>query len=125
LVTVYYASITFGSLYVLNISIQTTFSHPPYNFQTYILGLLYISNSLGYFITSIFGGRWIDSIMHREARKAGRYDEKGKLILRPEDRMRENAWLGAIMFPISLLWYGWTAEKGVFWLCPVISVTFH
>ena len=38
--TVYYASITFGSLYILNISIQSTFSAPPYSFSTFIVGLV-------------------------------------------------------------------------------------
>jgi multidrug resistance protein len=36
--TVYYASITFGALYFLNISIQSTFSAAPYNFSTLIVG---------------------------------------------------------------------------------------
>lgn len=37
---VYYSAITFGSLYVLNISIQYTFEKPPYDFTTLIVGLL-------------------------------------------------------------------------------------
>jgi multidrug resistance protein len=118
-ITVYYAAITFGSLYTLNISIERTFSRSPYNFTTIIVGLLYIPNSIGYFIASIFGGRWLDIIMKREARKAGRIDENGKLIFQPEDRMRENAWLAGFMFPAALIWYGWTAEKGVHWIVPV------
>ncbi|KAI9750788.1 MAG: hypothetical protein M4579_006309 [Chaenotheca gracillima] len=121
LITVYYASITFGSLYVLNVSIQDGFSRSPYNFQTIIVGLLYIPNSLGYFMASILGGRWTDRIMHREARAAGRYDEDGKLIFHPEDRMRENAWIAAVIYPGALIWYGWTVEKGVFWLVPMIA----
>ena len=119
LLTVYYASITFGSLYLLNISLETTFSKPPYNFSVIIVGLTYIPNSTGYFITSLFGGKWTDTIMAREAKRAGRYDEKGKLIYRPEDRMRENAWIAAFLYPGALVWYGWTAEKGVFWAVPV------
>jgi multidrug resistance protein len=156
--TVYYASITFGSLYILNISIQSTFAAPPYSFSTLIVGLvslssanlvsaicsflglvafvhnqtvlfptsanflqLYIPNSIGYLLASIFGGRWLDTIMHREARKAGRYDACGKLILRPEDRMRENAWIAAILWPGALIWYGWTADKGVHWIVPMIA----
>lgn len=59
--------------------------------------------------------------MHREARKAGRYDECGKLILRPEDRMRENAWIAAVLWPGALIWYGWTAEKGVHWIVPMVA----
>ncbi|CDM36988.1 hypothetical protein DTO006G1_1945 [Penicillium roqueforti] len=121
LLSVYYASIAFGSLYVLNISVEHTFKEEPYNFSTIIVGLLYIPNSLGYMVSSIFGGKWMDSIMHREARKANRYDEKGRLVLRPEDRMRENAWLGAFMYPAALIWYGWAAERGVFWLVPMIA----
>ncbi|CBF81466.1 hypothetical protein AN5656.2 [Aspergillus nidulans FGSC A4] len=121
LLTVYYAAITFGSLYVLNVSIENSFGKEPYNFDTLIVGLLYIPNSLGYVVSSIFGGRWIDKIMVREAKKANRYDEKGNLIFRPEDRMRENAWLGALLYPAGLIWYGWTVDKGVFWLAPMIA----
>jgi multidrug resistance protein len=118
-ITVYYAAITFGSLYTLNISIERTFSRGPYNFSTVIVGLLYIPNSIGYFCASILGGRWLDHIMKREARKAGRYDENGKPIYQPEDRMKENAWLAGVMFPAALVWYGWTVEKGVHWIVPV------
>lgn len=117
--TIYYAAITFGSLYVLNISIQETFGAAPYNFSTLILGLLYIPNSLGYLLASLFGGRWMDKIMHREAVKAGRLDEKGRPIYIPEDRMKENAWLGACIYPAALLMYGWTVEYHVHWIVPV------
>lgn len=109
-ILVMYASITFGSLYMLNISVQETFSGAPYNYGSIIIGLLYIPNSAGYFLSSVFGGRWVDRIMHREARKAGRYDEKGRLKFIPEDRMKENAWVGAFVFPASLLAYGWFAR---------------
>jgi multidrug resistance protein len=121
LLTVYYASITFGCLYILNISIQKTFALPPYSYSTLIIGLLYIPNSFGYLLASLFGGKWIDNIMHREARRAGRYDDKGKLIFRPEDRMRENAWLAALLWPCSLIIYGWTARYGVHIVVPMIS----
>ncbi|KAH9223648.1 quinidine resistance [Leptodontidium sp. 2 PMI_412] len=119
--TVYLASVTFGSLYILNISIQQTFSESPYNFTVIIIGLLYIPNSLGYILASLVGGRWTDYIMHREARAAGRYDASGGLDFRPEDRMRENAWIAAVMFPGAMVWYGWTAEKGIIWIAPMIA----
>ncbi|KAF2871474.1 major facilitator superfamily domain-containing protein [Massariosphaeria phaeospora] len=119
--TVYYASITFGSLYFLNISIQATFAKEPYHFSTLIIGLLYIPNSIGYILASIFGGRWIDHIMHREARKAGRYDDRGKLVLQPEDRMKENAWIACVLWPGALIWYGWSAQYGVIWIVPMIA----
>ena len=124
LITVYYASITFGSLYLLNISLETTFSAPPYSFSTIIVGLTYIPSSVGYVLTSLFGGKWTDSIMAREAEKAGRYDAKGKLIYRPEDRMRENAWIAAILYPCALIWYGWAAEHHTFWPIPLTAIFF-
>ncbi|KAK5205719.1 hypothetical protein LTR41_008400 [Exophiala xenobiotica] len=125
LLTVYYSAITFGSLYVLNISVQYTFERQPYDFSTIIIGLLYIPNSLGYILASIIGGRWMDAIMKREALKANRVDERGKLIFHPEDRMRENAWLGALLYPVALIWYGWAAEKGVLWVVPMIANFFY
>jgi multidrug resistance protein len=119
--TVYSASITFGCLYILNISIQSTFSAPPYKYPTLVIGLLYIPNSVGYVLASLIGGRWIDAIMHREARKAGRYDEAGKLIFKPEDRMKENAWIAAVLWPGALIWYGWTAEYHVHIAVPMVA----
>lgn len=121
LLTVYYASITFGSLYLLNISLEYTFARPPYNFSIIVIGLCYIPNSVGYLLASLLGGRWTDVIMAREARRAGRYDPHGKLLYRPEDRMRENAWIAAILYPGALIWYGWTAQHGVAWPAPLIA----
>ena len=120
-ICVAYASITFGSLYMLNISVQRTFSGDPYNYSVIIVGLLYIPNSAGYFIASLFGGRWVDNIMHREARKAGRFDERGRLKFIPEDRMKENAWIGALLYPSALIMYGWTARYGVNTAAPMIA----
>lgn len=118
-VTIFYASITFGVLYLLNISLQYNFSRPPYNFSTLVTGFVYFPGSFGYLVASLFSGAWMDRIMRREAIKAKRYDENGQLVYIPEDRMRENAYVGAIMYPLALLWYGWAAEKGVMWVCVV------
>ncbi|OAA68113.1 major facilitator superfamily transporter multidrug resistance [Niveomyces insectorum RCEF 264] len=121
MLTVVYGAVTFGSLFVLNVTVQAAFSSKPYQFSELIVGLMYIPGSLGYITASLLGGRWIDNIMAREARKAGRYDANGKLLLLPEDRMRENAWLSASLFPGALIWFGWTVQHGVFWLVPSIS----
>ena len=56
----------------------------------------------------------MDRIMAREAKKARRCDEFGLPVYHPEDCMRENAWLGAIIYPLALIVYGWTVEKGVY-----------
>jgi MFS family permease len=121
-ITVYCASIAFFSLFVLNISIQSTFSRPPYSFAPIPLGLCYLAPSLGYICASSFGGRWIDYIMAREARRAERYDpQTGRLVYRPEDRMRENMWLAATLYPGAMVWYGWTAQRGVHFMVPEVA----
>ncbi|EAA31598.1 MFS general substrate transporter [Neurospora crassa] len=121
LVSVYSAAIAFGALFILNISIQTTFHSAPYGYSTIIVGLLYLPSSLGYIVASLFGGRWTDKIMMREARNAGRYDADGNPIFLPEDRMRENIWLAASMYPAAMVWFGWTAQHGVYWIVPCVA----
>ncbi|KAI9167702.1 MFS transporter OpS2 [Paramyrothecium foliicola] len=121
LITVLMAAIAFGALFVSNISIQQKFSQSPYNYGQLILGILYVPPGVGYFITSFFGGRWIDHIMIRAAKKANRYDEQGKLILLPEDRMRENIWVAHLVYPLSLLTYGWTLRYGVHVAVPCLA----
>lgn len=121
LMTVIIAAIAFGALYVVNVAIQQRYSEEPYNFRTIIIGCMYLPSGAGYFISSVFGGPWIDRIMAREARKANRYDEKGKLILLPEDRIRENMWLAITAYPLSLLLFGWTLQHGVLWVAPAIG----
>ncbi|UKZ54538.1 hypothetical protein TrVGV298_008347 [Trichoderma virens] len=110
-ITVFTAAIAFGALFISNISIQQKLSS----------GCSISPAGLGYFIASLFGGRWIDKIMARQAIKANRYDENGKLILLPEDRFRENMWLANTMYPIGLLIYGWTLNYGVIFIVPAIG----
>lgn len=121
LVTVLLAAIAFGALFVCNISIQMRFSKDPYNFAQLIVGLMYIPSGLGYFMASLLGGKWLDNIMAREAKKANRYDANGKLIYLPEDRMKENMWLALTFYPLGLLMYGWTLDKGLIWIAPAIG----
>lgn len=124
LISVYSASIAFGGLFVINVSIQSNFGNPPYNFSTIEVGLLYLAPTLGYAVSSLLGGRWIDYIMAREARKAGRYDADGKLVYLPEDRMKENIWLAATLYPAAMIWYGWSVDKDLHWIVGTIASFF-
>lgn len=117
-ITVLVAAIAFGALFVCNIAIQQGFSAAPYGYEQLIVGFLYGPPGIGYILASLFAGVWIDRIMAREARKANRYDEDGKLILLPEDRMKENAWISNTLYPLSLLAFGWTLHYGLHWAIP-------
>ncbi|PHH66946.1 hypothetical protein CDD81_5298 [Ophiocordyceps australis] len=121
LITVLVAAVAFGALFVVNISVQNRFSQPPYGYSQLIVGLLYVPSGLGYFVAALFGGHWLDNIMAREARRANRYDEKGRLVYLPEDRMRENMWLANSLYPMGMLLFGWTLQYGVMWIVPSIG----
>lgn len=123
-IAVYCAVFAFASLYVVNIGIQSNFGEAPYHFDELKVGLLYLAPTLGYAVSSQLSGRWIDHIMAREARKAGRFDESGKPIYLPEDRMKENIWIATFIYPIALIWYGWTADRGIFWFVPCLASFF-
>jgi predicted MFS family arabinose efflux permease len=41
--------------------------------------------------------------------------------LEPEDRFGINILVGAILYPLGLLMYGWTVEKGLFVIIPEIG----
>ncbi|KAL2128842.1 hypothetical protein VTI74DRAFT_8574 [Chaetomium olivicolor] len=123
-IAVYSAAIAFGSMYVIFISIQSDFFNPPYDFNTIHVGLLYLAPTIGFALSSLLGGRWIDYIMAREARKAGRYDADGKLVYLPEDRMKENIWLAATLYPGAMIWYGWAVARGLPWIVSCVANVF-
>lgn len=123
-VTVLISAIAFGALFITNIGIQQGFSDEPYNYNQLIVGLLYGPPGVGYIVAALFGGRWIDRIMAREAKKAGRYDENGKLVYLPEDRMKENAWIATGVYPLSLLMFGWVLQYGLHWVVPSVALFF-
>ncbi|KAF4580368.1 Major facilitator superfamily domain, general substrate transporter [Ophiocordyceps camponoti-floridani] len=118
LLTVLVAALAFGALFIVNVTIQQAFSAHPYAFSQRTVGLLYLPTGLGYFVAALLGGRWIDHIMARRARKARRYDEKGRLVFLPEDRMGENMWLANVIYPLGLLLFGWSISFGLHWLVP-------
>ncbi len=117
--TIFIASMAFGTLGLLNVSIQETFSHSPYSLSTIVIGCLYIPIGSGNIFGSVFGGRWSDSIMRRQARKHARYDASGELVYKVEDRVAENAWIAVTSYAGLLVLYGWVVEKGVHWVVPV------
>lgn len=78
------------------ISIQQT---SPYSFSVLELSLRFLPVSIGLICGDLTGGKGSDYVMHRAAKAAKRYTDEGVIVRVPEDRMRENAWLGILMFP--------------------------
>nr|POE99415.1 polyamine transporter 4 [Quercus suber] len=89
-----------------------------YNFGLGTVGLTYLGQAVG----SLFGLAimlYITQIhWKRLARNAKQQDQDAKL--EPESRLLM-AKIGAPLLPISLFWFGWTAEYQVMWLSPVVA----
>lgn len=109
-----FSGVSFAGIYFLNIAVSTQYSRPPYNFKTVIVGLMYIPNSVTYFIASFFGGRWNDRLLKRAA-------AKNNGILTPESRISWNAVLAICLYPPLCLIFGWCMDKHTFWVFPLIG----
>lgn len=115
----YLSSITFLVVKALQISFQQSYAGPPFNFDALIIGLTFIPFAIGLIVGDLVGGKWSDQVMHRTAVASNRYDDTGEIILVPEDRMKENAWLAILCLPAGLVWYGWGVQSGKHWIVPV------
>ncbi|KAK1979539.1 LOW QUALITY PROTEIN: major facilitator superfamily transporter [Colletotrichum cereale] len=125
LISVTTAAIAFGSLFAVNFTLEVVYAGAPYYFDYIKIGLVYMAPTIGYAISSFAGGRWVDYIMAREARKADRYDEEGNLKYLPEDRMQENVWIGSFLYPLCLIWLGWSLEKGLPWIVGCVACVLY
>lgn len=112
-VSIAYSAPCFAALYVLNMSLTYCYSRPPYNFGPMLVGLVYIPNSVAYFIASIYGGKFNDYLLKRKIKKYG--------VVAPEARFGINVFSAAIVLPISLLIAGWCLDKGEHWVTPLIG----
>ena len=108
-----FSAISFGTLYVVNMTIEYEYSRPPYNFKPLYIGLLYIPNSVTYLIASIYGGRWVDNLLKRYKEVHG--------IIAPEARISWNVVVAVVTFPIGLLIFGWCLDTHQHWVVPLVG----
>jgi hypothetical protein len=109
-----YVAITYGILYLL----ITTFSFvytERYNFDEGTTGLTFLPAGLGMMIGVIGFGQLTDAMVNRN-KAAG-------VAHRPEVRLAPALTIpSGLTLPVGLFIYGWTAEKGVHWIVPMIGV---
>ncbi|KAF9887788.1 hypothetical protein FE257_009594 [Aspergillus nanangensis] len=108
-----YMSLTYGLLYLFFTTIPSVFMNQ-YGFSTGISGLAYLGLGIG----SITGITVVAStsdkaILKLTSRNGGRYE--------PEMRLPMMV-IFACILPISFFWYGWSAEKEVHWIVPIIGM---
>lgn len=108
-----YQALIFSSMYSLYAQYTTIWSSSPYNFNTTQIGLTYLGSATGFIITAIVSIALIDRLY---AWLSKRNNTDG----RPEYRL-PMAYVGAVLLPISLFWFGWTLEKKLSWPIPLAS----
>lgn len=109
-----YVAVTYGILYLL----LTTFSYvypQQYHFGEGTVGLAFLPAGLGMFIGVASFGQLTDLMVRRRQAKG--------LEHRPEVRLAPILTIPCgVVLPIGLFLYGWTTDKGVHWIAPMIGV---
>ncbi|KAL9598195.1 MAG: hypothetical protein Q9179_004009 [Wetmoreana sp. 5 TL-2023] len=111
-----YMALVYGYLYLLFTTLTDVFENM-YHFPTSLVGLTYLGLGVGMLGGITAYGSLADKMTSSAASKAGGVDGPK---LKPEHRLPPIL-PGAACIPLGLLIYGWTAEKDVFWLVPILS----
>ncbi|KAJ5933762.1 hypothetical protein N7454_006091 [Penicillium verhagenii] len=108
-----YMAVVYGLLYLFFTTISTVFMEK-YGWTTGVSGLAYLGIGIGFMIGLAVNAATSDRIvMKMTKRNGGKYE--------PEMRLPMMIFF-ACFVPISFFWYGWTTDKGVFWIVPIIGM---
>ncbi|KAG9522882.1 MFS multidrug transporter-like protein, partial [Aureobasidium melanogenum] len=103
----------FGILYIV-LSTFATLWTDRYGQTLSDSGLHYIALAIGYTVAAQVGARITDRVWkHLKARAGGETQPEYRVPL---------MFPGAIIIPIGLFWYGWTAQKKLIWILPDIGI---
>ncbi|EXJ56094.1 hypothetical protein A1O7_09025 [Cladophialophora yegresii CBS 114405] len=111
LVSVLYMSIIYGYLYLLFTTLTEVYEDT-YGFSTGIAGLSFLGLGVGMvFGLGVFGAT-SDKRMRKKKEEVGEVEPEFHLqALIP----------AAVCIPVGLVWYGWSAEKKVHWIMPILG----
>lgn len=106
-----YISIIYGYLYLMFTSISEVFT-TSYHFSTSTVGLVFLGLGVGSMAGLFFYGLSSDRAL-KKIKAQG-------LEMKPEHRLNLLPY-AAILLPVGFFIYGWTAEKKVHWIVPILS----
>ena len=109
-----YLAYLYGVIYLVLATLPTLWTER-YQESIGIAGLNYISLGLGELIGTQSTARLNDTIYKMLK------ERNGKAVGRPEFRLPLLI-PGAILVPVGLLWYGWSAQKHLHWIMPNIGL---
>lgn len=105
-----YMAIVYGYLYLLFTTIGLVFEET-YHFSQGSVGLSFLGIGIGSMIGLVIFGALSDRTVKKMAAKGE---------MKPEYRLPPLI-PGSLVIPIGLFWYGWSAEKAVHWIMPIIG----
>ncbi|CAK7206870.1 hypothetical protein SEUCBS139899_009676, partial [Sporothrix eucalyptigena] len=108
-----YTAFAYGVLYLLFNTIPMVFQEG-YHWSIGITGLVYIPLGLGYCAGLVVFARMSDGTVIRLTKKNGG-------VYEPEMRLVDCIYF-ACCLPITFFWYGWSADKQVHWIVPVLGL---
>ncbi|PPJ57962.1 hypothetical protein CBER1_09414 [Cercospora berteroae] len=111
-----YVGCNFGVLYGYFASFPYIFPKV-YGFGIGGTGLMFLSIGVGCLCAALLLIVWSRTVTPRQMKK-----HQGKP---PIEQRLFYAMIGSIALPISLFWFGWSANYGVHWICPVIAATLY
>lgn len=97
-----YIAFVFGVVYLLYTTIPTVFQLT-YGFTEGQTGLVYISLGVGNILGWLIVTMWSDKMVVRQA-------QANNGVFTPEMRLTISIYFGCFL-PVTLFWYGWSAEK--------------
>ncbi|KAG0649296.1 MFS transporter cpaT [Hyphodiscus hymeniophilus] len=108
-----YMAVTYGLLYLLFTTITTVFINT-YNWQPDICGLAYIGLGIGFLLGLGVVAKISDATVVRMTKA-------NNGVFEPEMRLPACIFF-AFFIPMTFFWYGWSADKGVHWIVPIIGL---
>ena len=110
-----YMATVYGYLYLMFTTFPRVFQIQ-YGFSNGSVGLTYLGAGIGAFLGLAFCGAVSDRMVVRLIKRNGGTPK-------PEYRL-PTMFIGALIVPIGLFLYGWTADQKVHWIVPIIGSGF-
>ncbi|KAA8644048.1 hypothetical protein EYZ11_004481 [Aspergillus tanneri] len=108
-----YIAVIYGYLYLLFTTISSVFKDI-YHFSAGSVGLAYLGVGVGSIAGMVFQSLVSDRLFRRLKARHG--------IAKPEYRLPP-LFLSCWFIPVSLFWYGWTANGAVHWISPIVATS--
>jgi hypothetical protein len=106
-------SFVFGMLYLLFTTL-TSLYEGVYHWPVEPCGLAYLGMGVGFLLGLIVVAKTSDATVVR-------LTKANNNVYEPEMRLASSV-IFAFLIPVSFFWYGWTADKHVHWIAPLIGL---